>query len=124
MPSDPRVFFASERTLLAWVRTGIAIVGLGFLVSRFGLFLQLVSAQGGAVHPGASHGYGNLIGIVLVVLGSLSVAAATVQHGRFIGTLPHGDRPAEYSRTWALWLSGLVSAVSAALAVYLALAPL
>jgi hypothetical protein len=27
--SDPRVFFASKRTLLAWVRTGLAIIGLG-----------------------------------------------------------------------------------------------
>lgn len=38
MPSDPRVFFASERTLLAWLRTGVALIGLGFVVSRFGLF--------------------------------------------------------------------------------------
>lgn len=123
MASDPRVFFASERTLLAWVRTGIAIVGLGFLVSRFGLFLRLVAAQGGNAHAGASHGYANVIGILLVSLGALSVAAATVQHGRFIGTLPHHDRPTEYSRTWAVWLAGLVSAASAALAVYLALVP-
>ena len=54
MASDPRVFFASERTLLAWVRTGIAIVGLGFLVSRFGLFLRLVAAQGGNANGGST----------------------------------------------------------------------
>lgn len=123
MQSDPRVFFASERTLLAWVRTGIAVVGLGFLVSRFGLFLHLVAAQGGSASSSASHGHANLIGILLVVLGSLSMAAATVQHGRFIRTLPHIDRPAEYSRSLAVWLAGLVSAASAALAVYLALVP-
>lgn len=41
MSSDARIFFASERTLLAWLRTGIAIVGLGFLVSRFGLILRV-----------------------------------------------------------------------------------
>ncbi|MFY8202182.1 MAG: YidH family protein, partial [Pirellula staleyi] len=38
---DPRIYFAAERTLLAWLRTGIAIIGLGFLVARFGLFLAL-----------------------------------------------------------------------------------
>lgn len=43
--SDPRVFFASERTLLAWLRTGITIIALGFVVSRFGLFVQLLTIQ-------------------------------------------------------------------------------
>ena len=41
MSNDPRVYFAAERTLLAWVRTGIAIMAMGFVSSRFGLFLAL-----------------------------------------------------------------------------------
>ncbi len=122
MKSDPRVFFASERTLLAWLRTGIAIVGLGFLVSRFGLFLRLLSAQAGLPSPGTG-GYSHGIGVALVVLGSLSMAAATVQHGRFIATLPEIDRPAAYSRTWAVWLAALVTVASVALAAYLAFVP-
>ncbi len=122
MQSDPRVFFASERTLLAWVRTGIAIVGLGFVVSRFGLFLRVLAVQLNPSHALASgHGYSNLLGILLVLLGSVSMAGASVQHGRFMGTLPELDRPAQYSRTWALWLSGMVTTASALLAVYLAI---
>lgn len=119
--SDPRVFFASERTLLAWVRTGIAIVGLGFIVSRFGLFLHLVSAQapGRTVHYDAAAS--SLLGVTFAVIGSVAIAAATWQHGRFIATLPETDRPAAYTRTWALWLSGLVSLASLLLASYLAL---
>jgi len=31
---------ATERTLLAWIRTGLALMGFGFVVARFGLFLQ------------------------------------------------------------------------------------
>lgn len=123
MKSDPRVFFASERTLLAWLRTGIAIVGLGFLVSRFGLFLRLLSAEGGGPTSHTSPGFSNLIGILLVMLGAVSMAAATFQHGRFIATLPEIDRPATYSRTWAVWLAALVSLTSITLAVYLALVP-
>lgn len=123
MNPDPRVFFASERTLLAWLRTGIAIVGLGFLVSRFGLFVHLMATQSGLAHPGLSAGYSHPIGVVFVLLGSVSMVAATVQHGRFIRALPEIDRPVAYSRTWALWLAGLVSLASLALAVYLALAP-
>ena len=40
--NDPRVYFAAERTLLAWMRTGITVIGLGFVVARFGLFLQIL----------------------------------------------------------------------------------
>ncbi len=121
--SDPRVFFASERTLLGWIRTGIAIVGLGFLVSRFGLFLRLLPMQTGVAAVNSTVDYSHYIGVALVVLGALGIAVATVQHGRFIATLPVVDRPAEYSRFWALWLAGTLSLVSVMLALYLAFVP-
>jgi uncharacterized protein DUF202 len=45
--NDPRVYFAAERTMLAWLRTGIAVMAFGFVVARFGLFLRLLHAQAG-----------------------------------------------------------------------------
>ena len=51
MMGDPRVFFAAERTLLAWVRTGLTIMAFGFVVARFGLFLRLLAAQQGRACP-------------------------------------------------------------------------
>jgi putative membrane protein len=33
-------FLANERTFLAWFRTSITLIGLGFIVSRFSLFLK------------------------------------------------------------------------------------
>lgn len=120
MNPDPRVFFASERTLLAWVRTGIAIVGLGFVVSRFGLFMRVLAVQ---VNPGPEftdgHGYSSFLGIALVPLGSGSMVVASIQHGRFIAKLSPADIPVHYSRTWSLWLSGLVTLASLVLAAYL-----
>lgn len=37
-------YLAAERTLLAWIRTGLALMGFGFVVARFGLFLQQLPA--------------------------------------------------------------------------------
>jgi len=31
---------ANERTFLAWVRTCIALIGLGFIIAKFGLFIE------------------------------------------------------------------------------------
>ena len=42
---DPRVYFAAERTFLAWIRTGLGLMGVGFAVSRFGLFLREFTAS-------------------------------------------------------------------------------
>jgi len=119
--SDPRVFFAAERTLLAWLRTCIAIVGLGFVVSRFGLFLHLIALQSPAHAPKTEAVTSGILGLAFVLLGAVAIAVATIQHGRFIATLPEQDRPGEYSRHWAIWLSALVSGASFVLAGYLGL---
>ena len=44
---DLRIPLAAERTLLAWLRTGLAMMGFGFVVARFGIFLRELSATRG-----------------------------------------------------------------------------
>jgi hypothetical protein len=39
LKSGPSDYLAAERTFLAWIRTGLALMGFGFVVARFGLFL-------------------------------------------------------------------------------------
>jgi putative membrane protein len=38
--ADLRDYLAEERTFLAWIRTGITLMGFGFVVARFGVFLE------------------------------------------------------------------------------------
>lgn len=116
-PNDPRVFFAAERTLLAWVRTGIAMIGLGFVVARFGLFLQILRQEVNPTsHPGSTY-----IGVGLVLLGSAAVALAAWQHGRFCRSLRPVDLPREPLPNWSVWFSATLSVVGLVLAGYILL---
>jgi putative membrane protein len=89
-PEDPRVRFAGERTLLAWVRTGLAMMGFGFVVARFGLFLRELEAAGTATEHHTT-GLSLWIGIVLVAAGVAVSLLAALQHARFLGRLNRGE---------------------------------
>lgn len=115
--NDPRVYFAAERTLLAWVRTGITVIGLGFVVARFGLFLQILRHQETADSSPGSTG----IGVGLVLLGSAAVAMAAWQHTQFCRRLRPQDRPREPLPNWSVWFSAMLSIVGLVLAGYILL---
>lgn len=116
--SDPRVFFAAERTLLAWLRTSIALIGLGFVVSRFGLFMEMLATA--SWRPPSSLAAA-VLGIGFVTAGSLLSIVAVVQHRRFIAALPQKDLPRGYSGALAAAFALFVAALGLVLAVYLAL---
>lgn len=118
-PPDPRVFFAAERTLLAWLRTGLTIIALGFVVSRFGLFVQLLAVQSSQspLH-GEAHA-STVVGALLALVGASTAAAGAYQHRRFIQTLPPTDLPASYSQSWAIALAATIALVGMGLAVYM-----
>lgn len=116
--NDPRVYFAAERTLLAWIRTGLAVMGLGFVVARFGLFVRLV-AHGATAGPPATSS--TALGVAFVLLGAASIAMGTVQFVRFSRALPASDRPQNYSVGWVASFASLLGALGVVLAVYLVL---
>ena len=123
MMGDPRVFFAAERTLLAWVRTGLTIMAFGFVVARFGLFVRLVAAQ---AMPGTSavqppHDFSNLMGIGLILLGTGCLVLGAVQHRSYVRTLPPEDVPRSHSAVYPIGLSIVLALLGVVLAVYLAI---
>jgi inner membrane protein YidH len=74
-PTRTREHLANERTLLAWVRTAIALMGLGFVVARFGLFLrQLAVERAAPVEPAHASA---VIGATLVAASVLITALST-----------------------------------------------
>jgi putative membrane protein len=113
---DPRIFFAAERTLLAWLRTGLAVIGLGFLVARFGLFLRMLRQPTAEVQPMLAS---SMIGIGFVILGAAVIAVSAWQHTRFCSTLNAAQRPAHYWTAFGVGASMLIAAFGLALAAYL-----
>jgi putative membrane protein len=115
---DPRVYFAAERTLLAWLRTGLGLMGVGFAVARFGLFLREIQAS--ESHT-ATHGTGLSVwsGVALVALGVVVNMGAAVRHVQLVRELNAGTwRPGKVS-TGAVGLAVVLAAIGAGIAVYL-----
>lgn len=118
-PCDPRVFFAAERTLLAWLRTGLTIIALGFVISRFGLFIKLVALESPSLASSVSSPLSSSLGIAFVMIGSLAIATAAIQHRRFVSTLADSQLSSVYSSTIAFILSVSIAMLGIALAAYL-----
>ncbi len=114
--SDPRVYFAAERTMLAWLRTGIAMMAFGFVVARLGLFLRLLR---GAADVDAGPSLSSLLGATLVGLGIIATAGGATQYQRFCRTLTPAERPATSRPQFVLGLSWALVVMGAALALIL-----
>jgi putative membrane protein len=95
MPPVPeetlRLHQANERTLLAWIRTGIGVMAFGFAIARFGVFLRQVAAlEPTRVH--LAHRLGSTwVGVALVVLGTLVNALATLRYSQVRRAIERGE---------------------------------
>jgi putative membrane protein len=89
LDSDPRVLFAAERTLLAWQRNAIALMGFGFVVERFGLFLQMSTHE---PLSGSQRLFSLGLGVLLLGLGAI-VALASARHFYSVARALPDSRP-------------------------------
>jgi putative membrane protein len=96
-PINPQVWMAAERTLLAWVRTGLATMGLGFVVARFALFLEELRAPNAAL--AGTHEISLRLGVAIVVFGVAITLIASILHARELRRQCLGEpfRPSRWS---------------------------
>lgn len=116
--SDPRVFFAAERTLLAWVRSGLAVMALGLVIDKFGLLLSVLTASINKTHQDISH----YLGIILILIGTLIVLGAQYNHHVYLQSLPPEDLPKQAIVRLDWFLTFSIAIIGVLIAIYLVVA--
>jgi uncharacterized membrane protein YidH (DUF202 family) len=89
-----RSMMAAERTLMAWIRTSISMIGFGFSIYKFFQYLPEEIAAGNIRRPQAPRN----LGLTLIALGTLALAAAAWDHRNFLNQA--GASPAR--RVWSI----------------------
>jgi putative membrane protein len=103
-PAGAADYLANERTFLAWVRTSIALMGFGFVIVKFALFIRQISyVLGEKIAPPQGKGYSAIIGVTMVALGALMATLAYVRYRKIEKQLNNNTYfPSK-------WLSALVT---------------
>ena len=121
MPGSFSDHSANERTLLAWIRTGIAVTAFGFLVEKFTLFLdylKLVLHQHAKVAGGSGAA---VVGVILIALGAVSFIVATIRFTAINRALDAEVEIGKHFGLSAIFLGVVLGVVGIFLTIYLAL---
>jgi putative membrane protein len=111
-------YLAAERTLLAWIRTGLALMGFGFVVARFGLFLQQLQTLRNAT-PEQSFGLSLWFGTLLIASGVLVNVFAGWHHFHLVKELDRGETEHSHAAKQAVAVAFFLALVGLAMAIYL-----
>jgi len=111
-------YLAAERTLLAWIRTGLALMGFGFVVARFGVFLQQIQI---AQHASSVQSYGLSLwfGTALIAAGVAENLFSGWHHLQLIRSLGRRYAACPHTTTLAVATSVFLALVGVGMAIYL-----
>ena len=115
---DPRIFFAAERTLLAWNRTSLSLIAFGFLVERAGLLMRVLAPED------ATNSSLVLIfwaGMGLIGLGVFTAIFSSRQYLKQLKSLTPAQLPEGYNAKWAIGVNLVVFVLALILIVALVL---
>jgi putative membrane protein len=106
---------AADRTLMAWVRTALSLIGFGFGIANFRDILLNTGLMANArPYPSAAL----IFGLGFITLGVLGLLAATIQHWRILQHLKHNDfrytgfRPLVFIMAILLMIIGLFAFIA------------
>lgn len=114
--NDPRVLFAAERTLLAWNRTSISLMAFGFVVERFGLFLEISGREETRVFQ---RHISFFVGESFILLATFLVFFSIWQHRRILKTLKPIEIPSGYHLGMGMFVNGVLGVLGIVLSFYL-----
>ena len=114
--NDPRVFFAAERTLLAWSRTSITVMVFGFVVERFGLLAKLILPRG---EEFIERNISFWVGLVFILFGVALSFVSSTQYLRVLKTLRKEEIPVGYWRHLGVVTNLMLGVLGLLVALYL-----
>lgn len=93
IPSDKKAteYLSNERTLLAWIRTTVSIISLGFVIARFGVWLRELISRFDPKADIQNTGFSLFAGVAMMALGSVLTVLATWRYRAVNKAISRGE---------------------------------